>query len=130
MADEVEARQSGRTLHAIPREAQTRFRRTVVGARWGDDDSRAAFAAVEVYDYLRHTLDLFDLVAAALASLDDEDRAAAELALFGQPLPTGPAALIHEVLAPGRADGLDDHQLAGGIQVVLESHGHLPGAAA
>ncbi|TXN04854.1 hypothetical protein FV242_05730 [Methylobacterium sp. WL64] len=129
MANVIEVQRDGRALHAIPRPARHQFRRRVAEARFGCDETRAAFAAVGVDDVLRHTLDLFDLVAAGLASLDEEDRAAAELTLFGQPLPIGPAALIQEVLARGRADNLDDRQMAGGIQVVLESHGYLPRAA-
>ena len=52
---------------------------------------------------------------------------------WGNPTPSEPeparpttAALVQEVLARGRAAGFDDRQLAGGIQVVLQSHGFLP----
>lgn len=130
MANGVEARRDGRALHALPRGAERHFRRMVAGARWGCREPVAAFAALGLTDVVLHTLDLFDLVAAGLASLDEEDRAAAELTLFGQPLPIGPAALIQEVLARGRAHGLDDRQLAGAVTVVLESHGLLARAAA
>ncbi|MCJ2018920.1 hypothetical protein MKK84_15965 [Methylobacterium sp. E-065] len=52
---------------------------------------------------------------------------------WGNPTPSAPeparpttSSLVGEVLARGRADGLNDRQLAGGIQVVLQSHGFLP----
>lgn len=130
MADGFEARRDGRALHALPFAARSSFRRAVAGTRWGRPEPLAAFAAVGVDDVLIHALDLFDLVAAGLASLDEEDRAAAEVALCGQVLPPGPGGLIREVLVRGRADGLDDRQLAGAVTVVLESHGHLPRASA
>ncbi|GLS73633.1 hypothetical protein GCM10007890_56480 [Methylobacterium tardum] len=38
--------------------------------------------------------------------------------------------LIREVLVKGRADGLDDVQLAGGIYTVLVSHGLIQGGRA
>lgn len=131
IADQIEVRRGGRALHALPREVQARFRQAVAGARCGDADTRAAFAAVDVADLLQHAIDIFDLVAAGLAAFDEDDRTAVEIALFGQSLPeTGPAALIREVLVRGRADGLDDGQLAGAVTVVLESHGLLARAAA
>ncbi len=40
-----------------------------------------------------------------------------------RPLPPSPWEMIRQVLAKGRADGLDDVQLAGGIYAVLVSHG-------
>lgn len=130
MANTIEAGRDGRAFYALPIEARSRFRSAVAGARWEREEPFAAFAAVGVHDVVMHTLDLFDVVAAGLDALEEEDRVAAELALFGQPLPSGPAALIREVLARGRADGLDDVQLAGGIQVVLESRGLLQREAA
>ena len=45
------------------------------------------------------------------------------------PLHPTTAALIREVLARGRRDGLTDRQIAGGIEVVLDSHGLLQGEA-
>lgn len=45
------------------------------------------------------------------------------------PLQPTTAALIREVLARGRRDGLSDVQIAGGIEVVLDSHGLLQGEA-
>lgn len=51
-----------------------------------------------------------------------------------QPLAPDPAAapwvLIRDVLAKGRADGLDDTQLAGGVYAALASHGLLTGGRA
>ena len=98
MVDQVEARRDGRALHALPFEAKSRFRRTVAGARWGHPEPLAAFAAVGVHDVLLHTLDLYDLFAAGLAALDAEDRAAAEIALCGQVLPTEAAATMEACL--------------------------------
>jgi len=46
------------------------------------------------------------------------------------PLHPTRAALIREVLARGRRDGLNDTQIAGGIEVVLDSHGLLQSEAA
>ncbi|MFC6790764.1 hypothetical protein ACFQE0_14775 [Methylobacterium komagatae] len=125
MADTIEVRRHGMALHALPFKVQSTFRRTVFEARSGREEAVAAFAAVGVTDVVLHTLDLFDLVAAGIAALEEEDRAAAEIALLGQPIQSGPAALIREVIARGRASGLDDTQLAGGILVVLESHGFV-----
>ncbi len=88
MADGIEARWDGRAFYALPFEARSAFRRTVAGVRWGRPEPRAAFAAVGVTDVVLHTFDLFDLVASGLASLDEEDRAAAGIALCGQDLPT------------------------------------------
>ena len=42
-----------------------------------------------------------------------------------RPLPPSPWELIRETLARGRADGLSDVQLAGGVYAVLVSHGLL-----
>ncbi|MGU3545772.1 hypothetical protein [Methylobacterium sp. A52T] len=43
---------------------------------------------------------------------------------FPEPVASpAPWEFIREALAKGRADGLDDVQLAGGIYVVLVSHG-------
>ncbi|MCJ2018921.1 hypothetical protein MKK84_15970 [Methylobacterium sp. E-065] len=88
MANGIEATRDGRAFYALPNEARSTFRRTVASARWGRKEPLAAFAAVGITDLLRHTLDMFDLAAAGLASLDEEDRAAAGLALCGQVLPT------------------------------------------
>ncbi|MFD1352670.1 MULTISPECIES: hypothetical protein [Methylorubrum] len=80
---------------------------------------------------MRPPVMVYDDVAAALVALPGDGRLAIEVALFGQALtPQGPAALVRETLARGRAIGHDDRQLAGAITVVLESHGHLASEAA
>lgn len=43
---------------------------------------------------------------------------------------SAPWTLIRDVLARGRADGLDDTQLAGGVYAALASHGLLTGGRA
>lgn len=42
-----------------------------------------------------------------------------------KPLPPSPWEIIREVLVRGRADGLDDVQLSGGVYAILVSHGLL-----
>ncbi|MGN8091634.1 hypothetical protein [Methylobacterium sp. 22177] len=123
MAKKIEARRHGRAMHALPLAAKSHFRRRVAEARWGREQSCAAFAAVGVDDVVVHTLDLFDRVAEGIGRLPWQDRAEAEVVLFGQALPTGLAPLVYQVLDRGRADGLDDRQLAGALTIVLESHG-------
>jgi hypothetical protein len=51
---------------------------------------------------------------------------------WAAPAPAGPSAweIIRQVLDKGRADGLDDVQLAGGIYTVLVSHGLVDGGRA
>jgi hypothetical protein len=51
---------------------------------------------------------------------------------WAPPAPAGPSPweLIRQVLAKGRADGLDDTQLAGGVYTVLVSHGLVDGGRA
>ena len=98
MSDGIEATRDGRAFYSLPYEARSTFRRTVAGARWRRQEPLAAFAAVGISDPLRHTLDLFDLVAAGLASLDEQDRAAAEIALCGQVLPAEATAAMEACL--------------------------------
>jgi hypothetical protein len=130
MAGDVEAQRNRRAFYALPFEARCTFRRAVAGARWGRPEPLAAFAAVGIHDVVVHTLDLLELAAEGIAMLHWQDRAAAEIALFKQALPTGLAPLIGKVRDHGRADGLDDRQLAGAVAVVLESHGLLAREAA
>lgn len=51
---------------------------------------------------------------------------------WAPPAPAGPSPweLIRQVLAKGRADGLDDVQLAGAVYTVLVSHGLVDGGRA
>ncbi len=51
---------------------------------------------------------------------------------WAPPAPAAPSPweLIRQVLARGRADGLDDVQLAGGVYAMLVSHGLLDGGRA
>lgn len=46
-----------------------------------------------------------------------------------EPAPS-PWEVIRAVLAKGRADGLDDLQLAAGVYTALVSHGHMDGGRA
>ncbi|UMY18817.1 hypothetical protein MMB17_05745 [Methylobacterium organophilum] len=131
MASEAERHRAAWDLYRLPRPAQVAFKRRVVEARCEEPDAVAAFAAVGVSNLMRPAVIVYDSVAAALADLPEADRPAIEVGLFGQALtPPGPAPLVQEVLARGRADRLDDRQLAGGVLVVLESHGLLAREAA
>lgn len=131
MADTIEEHRAAWAFYGIPRPAQVAFRRRVVDARCEEPDVVAAFAAVGISNVMRPPVMVYDDVAVALAGIPEADRPAIEAALFGQALTApGPAALVQEVLARGRADRLDDRQLAGGVIVVLESHGLLAREAA
>lgn len=131
MASASEEHRAAWAFYGIPRPAQTAFRRRVVEARCEEADAVAAFAAVGVTNLMRPPVIVYDDVAVALAGMPEADRPAIEVALFGQALTApGPAALVREALARGRADRLDDGQLAGGILVILESHGLLQREAA
>lgn len=131
MASASEEHRAAWDFYGIPRPAQTAFRRRVVDARCEEPDAVAAFAAVGISNVMRPPVIVYDDVAAALAGIPEADRPAVEVALLGQALTApGPAALVREAVARGRTDGLDDRQLAGGILVVLESHGHLQREAA
>lgn len=131
MASDAAEHRAAWDFYGIPRPAQIVFRRRVVDARCEDPGALAAFAAVGISNVMRPPVMVYDDVAAALAGIPEADRPAIEVALFGQALtPQGPAGLLREALARGRADGLDDCQLAGGILVVLESHGLLQREAA
>ena len=52
--------------------------------------------------------------------------------VWAPPAPAVPSPweLIRQVLAKGRADGLDDVQLAGAVYTVLVSHGLMDGGRA
>ena len=52
--------------------------------------------------------------------------------MWAPPAPAVPSPweLIRQVLAKGRADGLDDIQLAGGVYAMLVSHGLMDGGRA
>ncbi|ACB78377.1 hypothetical protein Mpop_0189 [Methylorubrum populi BJ001] len=131
MASASEEHRAAWDFYRLSKPAQTVFRGRVVGARCGEPDVVAAFAAVGVTNSMRPPVMVYDDVAAALVALPGDGRLAIEVALFGQALtPQGPAALVRETLARGRAIGHDDRQLAGAITVVLESHGHLASEAA
>jgi len=131
MASTTKEHRAAWAFYGIPRPAQVTFRRRVVDARCEEPDALAAFAAVGVSNTMRPPVIVYDDVAAALADLPEADRPAIEVGLFGQALtPPGPAALVREALARERADRLDDRQLAGGILVVLDSHGLLAREAA
>jgi hypothetical protein len=131
MASEAERHRAAWDFYGIPRPAQVAFRRRVVDARCGEPDAVAAFAAVGISNTMRPPVMVYDDVSAALAGMPEADRPAIEGRLFGEALTSpGPAALVREALARGRADRLDDSQLAGGILVVLESHGLLAREAA
>ncbi|MRI56573.1 hypothetical protein D8770_21805 [Methylobacterium sp. DB1607] len=131
MRSEAERHRAAWAFYGIPRPAQTAFRRRVVDARCEEPDAVAAFAAVGISNVMRPPVMVYDDVAVALAARPKDARPAIEVGLFGQALtPPGAAALVQEVLARGRADRLDDRQLAGGVIVVLESHGLLARDAA
>ena len=126
MASASEEHRAAWDFYRLPKPAQTVFRSRVVGARCGEPDVVAAFAAVGVTNSMRPPVMVYDDVAAALVALPVDGRPAIEVAMFGQALtPQEPAALVQETLARGRAIGHDDRQLAGAITVVLKSHGHL-----
>lgn len=111
--------------------AQTVFRRRVVEARCGEPEAVAAFVAIGISNVMRPPVMVYDDVAAALAALTEAERPVVEVGLFREAfIPPGPAALVREALARGRANRLDDRQLAGGIIVVLQSHGLLQREAA
>lgn len=131
MASASEEHRAAWAFYGIPRPAQTAFRRRVVEARCEEPNAVAAFAAVGVTNLMRPPVLVYDDVAAALADMPEADRPAIEVPLFGEALtPPGAAALVREVLARGRADRLNDGQVAGGILVALESHGLLQRVAA
>ncbi|GAB6842658.1 hypothetical protein HNR00_004621 [Methylorubrum rhodinum] len=131
MQSEAERHRAAWAFYGIPRPAQVAFRRRVVEARCEEPEALAAFAAVGVSNTMRPPVMVYDDVAAALAALPEAGRPAIEVGLFGQALTApGPVALVREALVRGRADGLDDGQLAGGILVVLESYGLLQREAA
>lgn len=131
MASTTEEHRAAWDLYRIPRPAQVAFRRRVVEDRSEEPGAVAAFAAVGVTNLMRPAVIVYDDVAAALDVMPEAERPAIEVGLFGQAL-TEPsaAALVREVLARGRADGLDDRRLTGAITVVLESHGFLAREAA
>lgn len=118
-------------FYRLPPAAQAVFRMRVMEARCEDPRALAVFGDVRVADLLRPVVELYDVVVALLGRLTADELAPIDVYLFGATSPhRGAQALILEVLDRGGADGLDNRQLAGGIQVVLESRGLLPRQAA
>ncbi|KQT93310.1 hypothetical protein ASG60_08020 [Methylobacterium sp. Leaf469] len=85
------AHQARWAFYRIPAPARAAFRRRATDARCGEPAAVSAFAAVGITGLMVATVELFDTVAAALASVPEDARPGAEVDLFGQALSGGPA---------------------------------------
>ena len=98
LPSEVEAGMTAAAAHQvrwafyrIPAPARAAFRRRATDARCGEPAAVSAFAAVGIHHLLVATVELFDVVAAALAEVPEDARPGAEVDLFDQVLSGGPA---------------------------------------
>lgn len=132
MSDKVGVgHQERHAFYRLPPAAQATFRMRVMEARCEDARTLEVFGSISIADVLRPVVELYDIVAVGLGYLPADGLGPIDIFLFGSTSPhRGAEALILEVLDRGRADGLDNRQLAGGIAVALESRGLLSRQAA